>query len=190
MGKETAVYGPYLPRSDINTYIMNESYVYLWRDRVLNKYYLGYHSGSNPKYICSSEYMLKEYNVRPQDFKRRILKYGPWKEMALLEKRLLKSRYHHFGSRYYNLSLSWPIYKRTEETIRKLSIAMSIAKLNQSEETKRKISETLKGYKGRLHTEEGNRKRSETLKGIKKSEETKRKMRGKRGPNIRTLQPA
>ncbi len=155
---------------------MNESFVYLWRDRVLNKYYLGYSNGKKPNYICSSKPMMIQYKVRPQDFKRRILATGTVKEMALLEKRLLKLRYKHFGSRYYNLALSWPIFKRTDEMNRR----MSIAKLNQSEETKRKISETRKDMK---LSEETKRKISRTNSGSnnpfygkKHSEETLRKM--------------
>ncbi len=170
---------------------MNESFVYIWRDRVLNKYYLGYSNGSKPNYICSSKPMMIQYKVRPQDFKRRILATGTVKEMALLEKRLLKLRYKHFGSRYYNLALSFPIYKRTDETRR----TMTIAKLNQSEETKRKISIAHIGMKhsketcrkisvaqeGKKQSEESNRKRSKTMKGrpqnpmsVRKMAETKR----------------
>ena len=148
---------------------MNESFVYLWRDRLPKKYYIGYHNGSNPNYICSSKYMMEQYNQRPQDFKRRILKYGPWKEMGMLEKRLLKSRYKHFGFRYYNIALSFPIYKRTEEMNRR----MSEAKQNMSEETKRRMSEA---HEGKKHSEESKRKMSVAHEGKKLSEEHKRNL--------------
>ncbi len=172
---------------------MNESFVYIWRDRLPKKYYIGYHNGSNPNYICSSKYMMEQYNQRPQDFKRRILKYGPWKEMGKLEKRLLKSRYKHFGFRYYNLELSFPIYKRTEESLRKLSEALKDRKL--SEETKRKMSIAKKNQvpwnKGKKHSEEAIRKmsvaherkpfteehkRNMSIAKLNQSEETKRKI--------------
>ena len=146
-------------------YNHKKSFVYLWRDSLFSKYYLGYSNGKKPNYICSSKPMMKEYKARPHDFKRRILQYGTRKEMALLEKRLLKSRREHFGFRYYNLALSFP---------------MDMVRLKQSEETKRKISETLKNH---IVSAETRRKMSENgrgkfvwNKGKKLSEEHCRKM--------------
>lgn len=49
--------------------------------------------------------MLKEYKARPQDFKRRILKVGQMKDMAVLERKLLMTRQEHLGERYYNLMI-------------------------------------------------------------------------------------
>ena len=49
--------------------------------------------------------MMKEYVARPQDFKRRILKVGAKKEMAVLERQLLQKRKKHLGERYYNLMI-------------------------------------------------------------------------------------
>ena len=71
---------------------MNQSFVYLWRDSLKNRYYLGYYSGNKKNYICSSKHMMKEYKARPQDFKRRILQVGTRKEMAVLERELLQKR--------------------------------------------------------------------------------------------------
>ena len=174
-------------------YNHKKSFVYLWRDRVLNKYYLGYSNGKKPNYICSSKPMMIQYKVRPQDFKRRILATGTVKEMALLEKRLLKSRREHFGSRYYNLALSFPMdmvrLKHSEETRRKMSISRkrSPSSWNRgkklSEETCRKLSIAHKGMK---HSKESCRKISIALTGRPawnkgkvlppRSEETKRKI--------------
>ena len=148
-------------------YNHKKSFVYLWRDSLFSKYYLGYHDGKKPNYICSSKPMLTQYKVRPHHFKRRILATGTKKEMGKLEKRLLKLRYKHFGSRYYNLALSFPIYKRTEEMNRR----MSEAKQNMSEETKRRMSEA---HEGKKHSEESKRKMSVAKQNM--SEETKRKM--------------
>jgi len=92
----------------INTLIMNESFVYLWRDSLKKRYYLGYHSGYNPNYICSSKHMMKEYKKRPNDFKRKILKTGSRDSMFSLEQKLLRLRKNQFGKRYYNLGTSYP----------------------------------------------------------------------------------
>ena len=115
----------------INTLIMNESFVYLWRDSLKKRYYLGYHGGYNggynPKYICSSKLMMKEYKTRPQDFKRRILRTGTSKDMAVLERTLLMKRINCLGKKYYNLVVprenGFPILKyegHTEETKAKM----------------------------------------------------------------------
>ena len=69
-----------------NYHHQQKPFVYLWRDRLSNRYYLGYHCGKNPRYICSSKYMKKEYKARPSDFTRRTSKsragisYKPSKE--------------------------------------------------------------------------------------------------------------
>ena len=137
-----------------------KSFVYLWRDSLFKKYYIGYTCGWRPNYICSSVAMLTQYKVRPHHFKRRILQYGTRKEMVKLEKRLLKSRFKYFGSRYYNLALSFPLIMFTDEVRRKISEARKRQKF--SEETRRKIG--LAG-KGRIFSEESLRKMSEAKKG-------------------------
>ena len=111
----------------INTHIMNESFVYLWRDSLKSRYYLGFHNGSNPNYICSSKHMMKEYKARPQDFKRRILQVGQREEMAVLERKLLISRKNHFGKRYINLMIpmdNFPRIQWTDEARQEKSIAL------------------------------------------------------------------
>lgn len=51
-------------------------FVYIWRDRKHNRYYIGSHWGTiNDGYLCSSNWMRDAYNRRPEDFKRRILSY-------------------------------------------------------------------------------------------------------------------
>ena len=55
------------------TYI---GFVYIWYDKLRKLYYIGSHKGNvNDRYICSSSRMLKAYKKRPQDFKRRIIKF-------------------------------------------------------------------------------------------------------------------
>lgn len=82
-------------------------FVYIWRDRKHNRYYVGSHLGSiDDGYVCSSRWMNKAYKRRPQDFKRRILKY--WSEknrknLLLEERRWLDMiQDHELGNRYYN----------------------------------------------------------------------------------------
>ena len=49
-------------------------FVYIWRDRKHNRYYIGSHWGKEDDgYICSSTWMRNSYNRRKEDFKRRIL---------------------------------------------------------------------------------------------------------------------
>ena len=162
----------------------NKAFVYLWRDSKDKRFYLGY-SGSNRKnYICSSEYMIKEYNVRPQDFKRRILKYGCETAMGFLEERLLKSRKDRFGKQYYNLISQFPYISHTEETKRKISEGNKGKK--RSKETLLKMSKCFKGKKRKPFSEETKRKMSQWQIGKKHSEETKRKI-GEASKNRKTF---
>jgi len=68
-------------------------------------YYVGCHWGTeHDGYICSSSRMLKAYNVRPQDFKRRIVKKGIQRENLLSEKYYWLSmiKDEELNDRYYN----------------------------------------------------------------------------------------
>ena len=50
-------------------------FVYLWYDRKHKRFYVGCHWGTEDDgYICSSPWMIQAYKIRPEDFKRRILK--------------------------------------------------------------------------------------------------------------------
>lgn len=50
-------------------------FVYIWYDRKHKRYYIGCHWGSiDDGYICSSPWMMQAYRIRPQDFKRKIIK--------------------------------------------------------------------------------------------------------------------
>ena len=81
-------------------------FVYIWRDRKYNRYYVGYHWGiENDKYICSSTWMRNSYNRRPEDFKRRILvNHIPTKAETIAEEHrwLQMMKKEELGNRYYN----------------------------------------------------------------------------------------
>ena len=52
-------------------------FVYIWRDRKHNRYYIGAHWGTETDgYICSSDWMKQAYKLRSKDFKRKIIKRG------------------------------------------------------------------------------------------------------------------
>ena len=49
-------------------------FVYIWRDKGKNRYYIGSHWGrEDDGYICSSHWMRKSFKRRPLDFRRKIL---------------------------------------------------------------------------------------------------------------------
>lgn len=51
-------------------------FVYIWRDNLKNKYYIGSHLGpTTDSYIGSNKWLKAAYSKRPQTFKRRILGY-------------------------------------------------------------------------------------------------------------------
>jgi hypothetical protein len=50
-------------------------FVYIWYDKKHKRYYVGSHWGhENDGYVCSSTWMMKAYKIRPDDFKRKIIK--------------------------------------------------------------------------------------------------------------------
>ena len=177
-------------------YNQQEPYVYIWRDRLSNRYYIGYHCGKNPNYVCSSRPMMEQYRQRPEDFTRRILATGTQEEMSELEQRLLHTRKKHLGERYYNLAISWPIFKWTDdmrkarsilhkgrivsdETKQKMSEGTRKRIANMTVEQKRKISKASRSRWTNL-TDEQKKIRSRGLipmtKGTKLSEEIRKKM--------------
>jgi hypothetical protein len=87
---------------------MEEKYgfIYVWRDRKHNRYYIGSHWGTEDDgYICSSNNMRNNYNNRPHDFTRRIVARGFTNRQALLheEQRWLDMiKPEEFGKKYYN----------------------------------------------------------------------------------------
>jgi len=108
-------------------------FVYIWRDRKYNRYYVGCHLGrEDDGYICSSSWMSSSYKKRPQDFKRRILVSNIKDRKHLLEEeyywlKMIKPK--ELGRKYYNLHNHHFGHWSTEENSRlkmceKLSISL------------------------------------------------------------------
>lgn len=68
-------------------------FVYIWYDRKRKWYYIGSHMGTiNDGYIGSNIRLQRAYNKRPEDFKRKILRYyygSNQKELLLIEQYFL-----------------------------------------------------------------------------------------------------
>lgn len=82
-------------------------FIYIWRDRKRNRYYIGSHWGSESDgYICSSNWMRDAYRRRPLDFKRRIIEtVDSRQELLEAEQRWLNLvQDSEVGKRYYNLN--------------------------------------------------------------------------------------
>lgn len=179
---------------------MSEAFVYMWYVASTGMYYIGYSVKDLDKYTHSSKDeefcklvpssksssiverrdFLKDL---PKGVRRRVLARGTKEEMIELEHELLENRKAKCWGRYYNLTTCFPPppmfgedhhnfgKKRSEETKRKLS--EKLKGRNLSEEHKRNIGEA---GKGRTHSEETKRKIGEGNKGKTASEEHKRKI--------------
>ena len=111
-------------------------FVYIWRDKKHNRYYIGCHWGSvDDGYICSSPWMRQAYKHRPTDFKRRILMTDiSSREQTYNEElqwlKLIKEseiRPNSSNPRYYNLNTkNNNIWSKYDESIRTVSEKISI----------------------------------------------------------------
>lgn len=123
---------------------MKEAFVYCWTDKATNKLYVGSHKGSaEDGYICSSKYMLKEYNKRPMDFSRQIIAEGSYPEMRKFETKILKSIDAALNENFYNRHNGDELFYTTKESIKK---SIESRKNNEewfSETTKQKIKQKM-----------------------------------------------
>lgn len=161
---------------------MKTGFIYIWFDRKYKRYYVGSHLGTEDDgYICSSTWMKSSYKRRPEDFKRRVLKRE-------IEKKFLKEQEYEWlrlikteelGKKYYNLNNkkilkpgNWPEGKaRSEETRRKISDSLK-GKCFLSNEHRKKTSERMKGNKlrkGLSLSSEAKNKVSKSLLGNKRA---------------------
>lgn len=134
-------------------------FVYIWFDRKHKRYYVGCHWGTEDDgYICSSSWMLQAFRIRPNDFKRRIIKtnINSREQTYIEEQRFLNMiSPEELRIRYYNLNIKnnevWHKYPDHIKTVgAKISLAKKGIKLGPcpperaraiSEAKKRKIAE-------------------------------------------------
>lgn len=176
-----------------------EAFVYCWTDHKKGMLYVGSHKGSTDDgYVCSSKYMMEEYNKRPEDFTRQIIAEGKFEDIRNLEVAILTSVNAKLNEHYYNQHNGdgkWYLKKHTEEAKKKIGIAhrgkkcpynYEKNKKGHSEETKKKISENHHDVSGsnnpmfgKKHSDEAKKQMSMKRKGKSsyiRSEETLRKM--------------
>lgn len=158
-------------------------FIYLWRDRKYNRYYIGSHWGTEDDgYICSSTWMRNSYNRRPDDFKRKTIEIVNCRENLynVENKWLSLIKPHEIKTKYYNMNLSaghWVAYPENVKTIKekighKTKEAMAkpenrerylegLKKRNQiqSEETRQKRSDSMKKAMAEKYPEENRRKK-------------------------------
>jgi hypothetical protein len=69
---------------------MTEAFVYRWRHQT-GIWYIGFHKGTaNDGYICSSVIAKPLIQENPDEWTRKILRYGTKQDMLALERRILK----------------------------------------------------------------------------------------------------
>jgi group I intron endonuclease len=84
--------------------MMSVGFVYCWTDKKTNMLYVGSQKGlKEDGYVCSSKYMLEEYNKRPQDFTREIIAEGNIEDIRKLEEKILVSVNAKKDKFFYNM---------------------------------------------------------------------------------------
>jgi hypothetical protein len=81
-------------------------FLYIWYDNCRKMFYVGMHEGQiTDGYVSSSRWFNGEYQYRPNDFKRKIIKtFNDRKSARKEEVRLLRMiKESEFGKKYYNL---------------------------------------------------------------------------------------
>jgi hypothetical protein len=86
-------------------------FTYIWIDKSRKMFYIGIHEGKvDDNYVSSSRWFNGEYQYRPGDFKRKILKLFDNRASARKEEARLLAlvKEAEFGTRYYNLKTGRP----------------------------------------------------------------------------------
>ena len=160
---------------------MATSFVYCWTDKATNMVYIGSHKGSTDDgYICSSKYMLEEYNKRPSDFSRNIVAIGDIMDIRNLETKILQAFNAKENTMFYNKHQNdglyfdgWAVGQMTIEHRQKLSNAKKGKSISEEHKEKlhagRRNSKNSESHKkalldsrlGSTHTTEAKKKMSE-----------------------------
>lgn len=129
-----------------------KAFVYRWTDVLTGKYYIGAHKGTpDDGYICSSKEMLREYNSRPQHFKREILEFFlDWESSHTFEIKILSE---------VNAAANTCYYNRHNGTHKFYCIG-------HSETSRSRLKGKQSPSYGRVVSDEERQKRSSRLKGI------------------------
>ena len=167
---------------------MQEKYgfVYIWFDRKHKRYYIGCHWGKeNDGYICSSPWMIQAYRIRPNDFKRRILKSKiESRQLTYIEEQhwlnminINEIKPINANPRYYNLNIkNNDVWHKYDENIKTIGKKISIAKTGKSVPcTPEKAKTISEAKKGKVFTEEHKNALREAKLGTTRSEDAKRK---------------
>jgi hypothetical protein len=146
-------------------------FIYIWRDRKHNRYYIGSHWGTvDDGYICSSTWMMQAYKKRPQDFKRKILEIVTTNRKDLLDCELKWLSYikeDEIKTKYYNLNIKgtghWTAYPENIQTIKE-KISYKTKEAMARPEVKQKFNEGLKTRDSKSSDPQVRKKRSESMK--------------------------
>lgn len=151
-------------------------FVYIWRDRKHNRYYVGCHWGTEDDgYVCSSNWMRDAFRRRPEDFKRRILQRGLSRENMYVEEQRYFSmiKPSEIKVRYYNLCLSaknlWHKNSNTESIGAKISKAKTGKKIGCTSERAAAISAGKKAAFAKRQEELGYKVSPETRRNLGKN---------------------
>ena len=126
-------------------------FLYVWYDKCRKMFYVGMHEGQiTDGYVSSSRWFNGEYQYRPNDFKRKIIKtFNDRKSARKEEARLLRMiKESEFGKKYYNLkngrpagTAPWNKGKKniySQETLQKMADA-KIGKPSNNQYTKKTV---------------------------------------------------
>ena len=86
-------------------------FTYIWIDTSRKMFYIGMHEGHvSDNYTSSSRWFNGEYQYRPDDFKRKVLKFFNDRPAARKEEARLLAliKEKEYGTRYYNLKTGRP----------------------------------------------------------------------------------
>jgi hypothetical protein len=169
-----------------------EAFVYCWTDKKTNKLYVGSHKGSTDDgYICSSKYMMEEYNKRPEDFNRQVIAEGELSIIRKYETKILQAANARLDKMFYNKHDNdgfyfdgWKKGEMSAEHRAKLAAAKKGRKISKEHHAKLVVNR-----KGSKNSPEHAAAIIASRIGSKHSEESKKKMSESRknNPNIKLI---